>query len=110
MIEKKTLRRQEWIDLPKAAKIHYVYLKAGFTGSNNGEITLTYSSLAGVFSRSTSSTARKELIKMGWIEVTVPGGLSHNHHGMNNGRIRYKLTGKYDVLRNKGRQTRSFPF
>jgi len=34
---------QEWMQLSPSAKLLYIYLKAGFNGSNNGEITFPYS-------------------------------------------------------------------
>jgi len=75
-------------------KIHYIYLKAGYNGSNNGKITFPYSRLKkhiGLSASGTISKASKELQREGFIERTNTGGL---YGGCN----KYRLTGKFDPL------------
>ena len=86
------LRCQEWKDLSPAAKIIYLYIKAKYNGSNNGQIRLYYSELKGInglSSPSTISKAFKELEAKGWIERTKIGGCYRYFN-------EYKLTGKFD--------------
>lgn len=92
MLPRKMLRRKEWKELNPAAKILYLYLKAKYNGSNNGEIRLYYSELKGIkgiSSPSTISKATRELENEGWIERTKKGGLYRYFN-------EYKLTGKFD--------------
>ena len=82
----------EWKALSAAAKLLYEYLKAGWNGSNNGQITLHYSQLRGVKGISSSSTiskAFKELEQTGWINKSALGGLYRKTN-------QYELTGKHD--------------
>ena len=86
------LRSIEWKSLTPSAKLLYLYLKAKYDGSNNGEIQLHYSELKGVqgiSSDSTVSKAFRELEKKGWIKRTRFGGL---YRYIN----KYELTGNYD--------------
>jgi len=86
------LRSQEWKNLGASAKILYLYLKAKYNGSNNGQIRLYYSELKGIKGLCSSATASKafqELETSGWITKTKYGGLYRYFN-------EYKLTGKYD--------------
>lgn len=86
------LRSNEWKGLSAAAKILYLYLKAKYNGSNNGQIRLHYSELRGVkgiSSPSTISRAIRELEQKGWLEITNLGGLYRRIN-------EYRLTGTYD--------------
>ena len=74
-IFKDVFDRPEWRKLGSSAKVIYMHMKLGYTGSNNGEIVLPYSSLKDCFSSSTFSQAIKELVAENWIVVTDPGGL-----------------------------------
>ena len=92
MLARKMLKDQNWNDLSPAAKLFYIYLKAKFNGSNNGNIRLHYSELNGVkglSSPSTISRAIKELEKKEWIKRTKLGGLYRHIN-------EYELTGNYD--------------
>lgn len=67
--------RPEWRRLSSSAKVIYIHMKLGYTGTNNGEIVLPYCSLKDCFSSSTFSRAIKELVVENWIVITMPGGL-----------------------------------
>lgn len=88
-IFKDVIAKSEWKCLKTSSKLIYIYLKSNYNGSNNGEITLTYSVLKEEFSSSTVSVALKELVKFGWVEKARPGGLFRKS-------TRYKLTLKHD--------------
>jgi len=97
MIKKNTLQSDAWKQLTHPEKVGYIHLKANFNGSNNGEISFKYSSMQGVMAPATLSKALKGLEKKGWIEKTEHGGLCRYY-------CLYRLTGKYDGIRNeKGR-------
>jgi len=91
-VEKITLEKEEWKQLTRNEMLTYIYLKANFTGYNNGRIPLTYSSMKRVFAPATLKKALQGLIDKGWIEKTEEGG-----------RIGcpclYRLTWKYDYCR-----------
>jgi len=98
MIEKNMLYEDAWKQLSHSEMIAYIYLKANYNGSNNGEIPFRYSSMKGVMSPATLSKALKRLQEKGWIAKTEHGGLCRYY-------CLYRLTGKYDVIRNeKGRR------
>ncbi len=85
-------RCPEWKALSGSAKLLYGYIKAGYNGSNNGEITLHYSQLCGVKGLSSSATiakASRELEKGDWIHRAEFGGLPRKA-------VKYALTGKHD--------------
>jgi len=92
MMEKNTLRCQDWKQLSHTEMIAYLYLKANYNGSNNGKIQLPYKSMEAVMAHKTLSTALKGLVDKGWIERTQRGGLYRYV-------CHYRLTGKYDLLR-----------
>jgi len=92
MLERKTLRSQEWKKLTRSEMITYIYIKKNYDGYNNGEISLKYSELKGVLASATLSKALKGLIVKGWIEKTEHGGMFRYY-------CLYKLTAKYDVIR-----------
>jgi len=82
----------EWKSLGRSAMIVYLYLKLGFIGSNNGEITLPYSTFTKPPLKWSSATFEKalvELVDKGWIEITFKGGLYRNCN-------KYKLTWNHD--------------
>ena len=93
MLPRKMLKSEEWKELSPAAKLFYIHLKGKYNGSNNGQIRLYYSELAGVkgiSSDSTISKAIKELESKGWIKRYEIGGLYRHFN-------EYELTGEYDV-------------
>jgi hypothetical protein len=92
MLERATLRSQEWKSLSHSEMIAYIYVKYNYNGGNNGQIPLTYKELKGVLAPATLSEALKGLITKGWIEKTKHGGLYRYY-------CHYKLTGKYDRIR-----------
>jgi len=61
MIEKNMLYEDAWKQLSHSEMIAYIYLKANYNGSNNGEIPFRYSSMKGVMSPATLSKALKRL-------------------------------------------------
>lgn len=84
-----------WKDLSSSAKLLYMYIKAKYNGSNNGEIKLSYSELSGVKGISSSKTISKaqlELTTKEWIQITTLGGM-YRHSNL------YKLTWRFDTLR-----------
>lgn len=86
-------RCPEFKALPASAKLLYFYIKAGYNGSNNGQITFTYSRLKGhkgLSSPQVISSAIKELEKSGFIKRDNPGGLFKKKN-------EFRLTGKYDA-------------
>jgi len=90
MLDHSTLDSEEWKKLLPTTQEVYIYIKRHFNGSNNGKISFKYSESKR--SSATTSRALKELIKKEWIEKTKHGGL-HRFYCL------YKLTGKYDKLR-----------
>jgi len=87
-------RCPEWQKLSGSAKLLYIYLKAGYNGANNGEITFPYSRLRkhrGLSSSGTIAKASKELEEKGFISRTNKGGL---YKGCN----MYKFIGAMDPL------------
>jgi hypothetical protein len=83
-----------WKDLSPSAKLLYMYIKAKYNGSNNGEIKLSYSELSGVKGISSSRTISKaqlELTTKEWIEITTHGGM-YRYSNL------YKLTWRFDNL------------
>ena len=69
---------EKWKKLSGAAKLSYMYIKSGFIGKNNGNISLPYSRLKGhrgISSPATYAKALKELEKAGFVERTKHGGL-----------------------------------
>ena len=95
MLERVTLKSEEWKMLSLAEKLIYIKIKANYNGFNNGEIPFRYSEVrgeAGFKSDATISKALKGVKKKGWIEITQYGGL-HRFY------CKYRLTGKYDRLR-----------
>ncbi len=93
-IFKDVFDKPEWRRLSDSTKVIYLHLKLGYTGSNNGEITLPYSSLKDCFSSATFSKAIKELTTKNWIVVTDAGGLFRRCS-------KYKLTLIHDRVFNK---------
>lgn len=91
MLDRKTLKSQEWKSLSKKAKLIYIYIKANYNGHNNGEISFKYNEVNDEFSHTTISEALKELIRKEWIKKTRHGGL-HRYYCL------YKLTGRYDRI------------
>jgi len=82
----------EWKGLHPAAKILYLYIKARFNGSNNGEICLSYRWLKGIKGLSSPSTISKafgELEKGNWIRRRSMGGMFRRVN-------KYELTGTHD--------------
>ncbi len=94
-IEKKLPNRQAWKELSDAAKVHYLLLKCSRTGWGEGDLSLPYSKIKGVFAYSTSSKARKELIAKGWLEKAGEDG------GLFGVKRSYKLTRRYDLWPSK---------
>jgi len=92
MIDKAVLRSSAWKALSHSEMVVYIYLKANYNGSNNGEIAFPYSQMEGIMARQTLSSALKGLIEKGWIEKTEYGGLYRYY-------CLYRLTGKFDVVR-----------
>ena len=92
MLEKETLRSQQWEELSHSEMITYIYLKKNYNGRNNGEIPLKYSELKAILAPATLSKALKGLEGKGWIEKTQYGGLFRYY-------CLYKLTGRYDRIR-----------
>lgn len=92
MLEKETLKSKEWKVLSPPEKLLYIKIKANYNGLNNGEIPFKYSEAYDEFSPSTISKALKGLLKKSWIEKTKHGGLYRFY-------CLYKLTGKYDLIR-----------
>ena len=92
MIEKDTFQKKEWRELGRPAKLIYIYIKAKYNGSNNGDLKLTYCELKKEFASATISKALKELVAKKWIEKTKHGGLFRFY-------CLYKLTGIYDRIR-----------
>ena len=93
MLPREMLRSQEWKKLSPAAKILYIYVKARYNGTNNGEISLHYSELRdikGLSSDPTISRAFKELEEKDWIKIINRGGLFRRIN-------EYTLTGRFDV-------------
>jgi hypothetical protein len=77
-LSRKMLGLPEWRKLSQSAKLAYIYLKDGYTGSNNGEIKVYNASLRGIKGLSSSGTIAKglrELEKDGWIRRTNHGGV-----------------------------------
>jgi len=88
------LNCEEWKELLPSAKLLYIYIKSKYNSFNNGEISLSYSELAGIKGISSSKTiskAQSELIKKGWISVTQHGGM-YRYFNL------YKLTWRFDKL------------
>lgn len=98
MLPRDMLRSEKWQALSRAAMIVYIYIKQGFNGSNNGNISLKYAEYKWLFAPGTLSKALKELESKEWIEKTKHGGLYRYY-------CTYKLTGKHDTsVRGKGWQ------
>ena len=91
MIERATLMSDSWKHLTHAEMIAYIYIKKNFNGWNNGEISLKYTDLKGIFAPATLSKALKGLISKEWIEKTRHGGMFRFY-------CLYKLTGKHDKV------------
>jgi hypothetical protein len=92
MLSRAMLDMPEWRKLSASAKLAYIYIKNGFTGRNNGGITVSYASLSGVKGLSSSGTIAKglrELETNGWIRRANHGGLPRLPNT-------YELTGNYD--------------
>jgi len=88
------LKDENWRQLSPGAKMLYLFLKAKYNGSNNGQIKLHYSELkdcAGFKNPRSISAAFQELEKKDWIKRSKIGGL----HRFTN---EYTLTGRYDAL------------
>lgn len=86
------LRNEEWKGLSSAAKIIYLYLKAKYNGSNNGNIRLYYSELNGIKGISSDATiarAFRELETNNWVRRTRIGGMYRYFN-------EYRLTGEFD--------------
>lgn len=82
----------EFRQLSPRAVVLYLYLKAKFNGSNNGQIAFHYSEIKGANGyRSPKSIAAaiRELEAAGWIERTRFGGLYRFQN-------LYRLTGRFD--------------
>lgn len=99
MISRSMLFRcEEWRGLSPKAKILYLYLKAKYNGSNNGNIRLYYSELNGIkgfSSDATKSRAFQELVRNNWVRkmsIRIAGSCRNNND--------YQLTGEYDELVN----------
>ncbi len=95
MLEKATLKSDEWQQLSLHAKYLYMKIKAKFNGTNNGKIAFRYSEIRGedkFKSDATISKYLKELISKGWIDKTEHGGLFRYY-------CLYRLTGKCDQIR-----------
>jgi len=88
-IFQEVVKKKEWRSLSHSAQLIYIYIKLGYTGKNNGGITLPYSTLTDMFSSSTIAKALRELVDKDWIEVIFHGGLFRNSS-------KYKLTLRYD--------------
>jgi len=89
MLDKRMLRGEPWKELSHTEQIAYIYIKANFNGSNNGEIPLTYSELEGILGHKTVWKALKGLEQKGWIRKTQHGGLYRYY-------CLYELTGTHD--------------
>lgn len=92
MLEKETLKSEEWKKLSASEKLIYIKIKANYNGLNNGKISFRYSEAKDEFSPATISKALKVLLAKGWIDKTQHGGLYRFY-------CLYKLTGKYDRIR-----------
>lgn len=92
MLERATLKSQEWRQLSHSEMIAYIYIKKNYLGYNNGEISFRYSEIRGIMSPATLSKALKGLTSKGWIEKTKHGGMFRYY-------CLYKLTGKHDRIR-----------
>lgn len=104
MMDKQVLKSPEWKSLSHVEKLLYIYVKAGYNGSNNGDIPFNYSKYTDEFSSRTIAKVlgdpnkrnekeeKGSLIKKGWLERKMVGG-----------RYRYKvffrLTGRYDIIK-----------
>ena len=98
MLPREMLKSEPWRALSSKAMIVYIYLKSGFNGKNNGDISFKYLDYKWLFAPGTISKALKELESKGWIEKTKYGGMFRYF-------CAYQLTGKYDAsLRAKGWQ------
>lgn len=79
-------------------KVLYIYLKSDYNRGNNGDIPFHYRKYEGEFSSATiakvlgSPKREGTLIKKGWLERRMVGGRYRYE-------VRYRLTGKYDILR-----------
>ena len=62
MLERTTLKSEEWKNLTSSEKIAYIYVKNNYNGGNNGEIPLKYSELKEILAPATLSRALKGLI------------------------------------------------
>lgn len=82
------LKDPKWRNLSSSAKITYIYMRSKFNRKDLNEISLTYSEMADLMSKTTLSSAFKELIVNEFIKKTKKGGL----YG---GKCKYKFIGKY---------------
>ncbi len=92
MLERTTLKSEEWKRLSPAEKLIYIKIKTNYNGYNNGEISFKYLEANDEFADATISKALKGLIAKEWITKTKHGGLYRFY-------CLYKLTGKYDRIR-----------
>ena len=90
--KKMLFQESEWKRLSASEKLLYIYIKAKYNGSNNGEINLYYSELKGIRGLSSPCTISKSILgleKGGWIKRTQNGGLFRYKN-------EFRLTGTHD--------------
>ena len=104
-MDKGVLKCPEWKALSWKEKLLYIYVKAGFDGSNSdgiyfnkSEFTRSKKNPTGEFSHGTiqkvlgGEKEKGSLIEKGWLEKEAKGGRRRY-------RIFYRLTGKFDILK-----------
>lgn len=75
-LEKRLMESEAWLDLSSSAKVVYLYLKKQKINSDCREhIKLPYTDKDNIFSKQTFSTALKQLVSHGFIEIEELGGL-----------------------------------
>jgi hypothetical protein len=106
MMYKRVLESPEWKKLSHVEKLLYIYVKAGYNGGNNGDISFDYSEYArskenplGQFAPGTIAkvlggpkTGKGTLIEKGWLEKKYEGG-RWRHKAF------FKLTGRFDIIK-----------
>ena len=98
MVRRDLLKDLTWRKLSNAAKVLYIYLRFKFDFKRvNSEVSLPYVEIKDMMSSKTVSRAFKELIKAGFLEKSLQGGLFK-------GMSRYKFKGQYKDFYWQGRK------